>query len=125
MNKDNHEWDLDKDGGAFEKKFEEWHSRDWLKWLAENLAFPFTATREEDDDEAYFTDACEDLFRLGHKMEVVGIDEDDVNDGITVIVKEKGGTGYAPLGDLQVKPKNDKNFWPVREYVVWFANRDC
>jgi hypothetical protein len=123
MNKDNHDWDLDEDGGAFEKKFEEWHSRDWLKWLAENLAFPFIVTREEDDDEAYFTDACEDLFRLGHKMEVVGIDEDDVDDGITAEVKENGKTGYVPLGDLQVKPKTNENFWPVREYVVWFANR--
>jgi hypothetical protein len=28
-----------------------------------------------------------------------------------------------PLGDLQVKPKTDANFWPVREYVIWFANR--
>lgn len=123
MNKDNHDWDLDEDGGAFEMKFEEWQSRDWLKWLAENLAFPFIVTREEDDDEAYFTDACEDLFRLGHKMEVVGIDEDDVDDGITAEVKEKGKTGYVPLGDLQVKPKTNENFWPVREYVVWFANR--
>jgi len=24
--------------------------------------------------------------------------------------------------DLEVRPKTDKNFWPVREYVVWFAN---
>jgi|NGEPerStandDraft_6_1074524.scaffolds.fasta_scaffold110476_2 hypothetical protein len=25
--------------------------------------------------------------------------------------------------DLEVTPKADPNFWPVREYVVWFANR--
>lgn len=120
---DNHDWDLDEDNGAFEKKFEEWDKRDWMAWLSENLSFPFTVTREEDEDDAYFTDACEDLFRLGHKMQVVGIDGDDVDDGITVEVKEKGETGYAPLCDLQVKPKTNKNFWPVREYVVWFANR--
>jgi len=120
----NHDWDQDENCGAFEKKFEEWNSRDWLKWLAQNLAFPFTAIRDEDDDDAIFTDAAEDLFRLGHKMKVVGIDGDDVNDGITVVVEEKGETGYVPLGDLQVKPKKDKNFWPVREYAVWFANRE-
>ena len=119
----NHDWDLDEDCGAFEKKFEEWDNRDWMAWLSENLTFPFTVIREEDEDDAYFTDACEDLFRLGHKMQVVGIDGDDVDDGITVEVKEKGETGYAPLCDLQVKPKTNKNFWPVREYVVWFANR--
>ena len=28
-----------------------------------------------------------------------------------------------PLFDLEVTPKDDPNFWPVREYVVWDANR--
>ena len=56
-------------------------------------------------------------------MEVIGIDVDDMNIGITVVVKEKGETGYVPLADLLVKPKTDKNFWPVREYGEWFANR--
>ena len=121
--RDNHEWDLDEDRGAFEKKFEEWDKRDWMAWLGENLTFPFTVTREEDEDDAYFTDACEDPFRLGHKMVVVGLDEDDVNDGVIVMVTEKRQTGYVPLCDMKVRPKRDKNFWPVREYVVWFANR--
>ncbi len=40
-----------------------------------------------------------------------------------VTFREKGQTGYVPLADLEVKPKSDKNFWPAREYVVWFANR--
>lgn len=31
--------------------------------------------------------------------------------------------GAVPLCDLEARPKHDKNFWPVREYVVWFANR--
>jgi hypothetical protein len=120
---ENHDWDRDGADTAYEKKFEEWEKRDWPKWLAQNLTLPFKALREDDDDDAIFTDAADDLFRLHHKMEVVGIDEDDVNDGIIVEVKEKGETGYVPLSDLQVKPKTDKNFWPVREYAVWFANR--
>lgn len=120
---ENHDWDLDEDNGAFERKFEEWEKRDWMVWLSEHLTFPFTVTREEDEDDAYFTDAGEDLFRLGHTMVVVGLDEDDVNVGVMVEVTEKKRTGYVPLCDLEVKPKTDKNFWPVREYVVWFANR--
>jgi hypothetical protein len=27
------------------------------------------------------------------------------------------------MDDAALKPKIDKNYWPVREYVVWFANR--
>lgn len=120
---ENHDWDLNADNRAFEKKFEEWDKRDWMAWLAENLTFPFTVTREEDEDDAYFTDAYEDLFRLGHKMEVTGLDEDDVNEGVMVKVTEKHHIGYVPLCDVKVRPKSNKNFWPVREYVVWFANR--
>ena len=32
---DNHDWDLDDDGGAFENKLEEWDKRDWMTWLSE------------------------------------------------------------------------------------------
>ena len=120
----NHDWDLDEDDGAFEKKFGEWDKRDWMAWLSKNLTFPFTVTREEDEDDAYFLPgAAEAPFRLGHKMVVVGLDGDDVNEGVTVKVTEKRRAGYVPLCDVEVKPKTDKNFWPVREYVVWFANR--
>ena len=93
-------------------------------WLAENLTFPFTVTREEDEDDAYFLPGAADKpFRLGHKMMVVGLEEDDVNEGVMVKVAERRQTGYVPLCDVEVKPKTDNNFWPVREYVVWFANR--
>ena len=59
---DDHRWDLqDRDDGclpesdeAHERKFEEWQVRDWPDWLAKNLTFPFTVTREEDEDDAYF-----------------------------------------------------------------------
>jgi hypothetical protein len=56
-------------------------------------------------------------------MEALDLDEEDVNEGILIKVKEKGKIGHVPLGDLEVTPKRDKNYWPVREYVVWFANR--
>lgn len=86
--------------------------------------FSILLTREEDEDDAYFSPgAAQARFRLGHRMEVLGLDEEDVDLGVTVKIREKGQIGYVPLADLEVKPKSDKNFWPVREYVVWFANR--
>ena len=131
-NIEDHRWDLSEgeDGNlpecdeAFEQKMEEWAERDWPKWLAQQLAFPFAVTREEDDDDAYFAEgAAKAPFRLGHKMEVVGLEDEDVDRGIMVTVRENKRTGSVPLCDLEVTPKRDKNFWPVREYVVWFANR--
>ena len=124
---EDHRWDLseDEDGYlpewdvAFEQKMEEWAARDW-----QQLAFPFTVTREEDDDDAYFKeDVAKATFRLGHKMEVVGLSEEDIDRGIMVRVREKKQAGYVPMCDLEVTPKTDPNFWPVREYVVWFGNR--
>jgi hypothetical protein len=72
---DDHSWDLN-DGAdgylpesdeAFDNKFEEWEARDWPDWLARNLTFPFTITRVEDNDDAYFAPgAAKAPFRLGH-----------------------------------------------------------
>jgi hypothetical protein len=129
---EDHRWDLsESDDGylpesdeAFEQKLEEWAARDWPAWLAQHLAFPFTVTREEDEDDAYFAKgAAKAPFRLGHQMEVVGLAEEDVDRGIMVEVREKKRTGCVPLCDLEVTPETDPNYWPVREYVVWSANR--
>ncbi len=131
-NTEDHRWDLqESDDGylpesedAFEQKMKEWATRDWPVWLVQHLTFPFQATREEDDDDAYFAKgAAKAPFRLGHKMQVVGLAEEDVDRGIIVKVREKNRTGHVPLCDLEVTPKTAPNFWPVREYVVWFANR--
>ena len=62
-------------------------------------------------------------FQVGHTMEIVGLDGEDEMMGIIVEAKEKGRIGHLPLADLEVKPKTDKNYWPVREYVMWFGNR--
>jgi len=131
-NTEDHRWDLSEgeDGNlpesdeAFEQKMEEWAARDWPQWLAQQLAFPFTVKREEDEDDAYFAKgAAKAPFRLGHQMQVVGFAEEDVDRGIIVLAREKNLTGQVPLCDVEVTPKTDPNFWPVREYVVWFANR--
>jgi hypothetical protein len=108
----------------FDKKYEEWEKRDWMKWLKDNLAFPFKVERMEDEDDAYFTNiAKHEPFRLGHTMDVLELSLEDDLYGIIVKVREGNKIGEVPLCDFEVRPKHDKNFWPVREYVAWFANR--
>ena len=109
---------------AWDKKYQEWKKRDWGKWLEKNLVFPFIVERKEDEDDAYFTDIAKHVpFRLGHKMKALGLTSEDDLYGIIVKVSEKRRVGHVPLCDIEVTPKSDRNFWFVREYVVWFANR--
>lgn len=128
----NHLWDLTEtangnlphDGNAFEERFAEWKQRNWMRWLQDNLSFPFMVERVEDDDDAYFNPAAAlKPFTLGHKMKaLVIVNEDDLY-GIIVKVREGRKVGYVPLCDLKVISQTDKNYWPVREYSVWFANK--
>ncbi len=109
---------------AFDRKYKEWQQRSWESWLNEKLIFPFLVRRMEDDDDAYFTDIADHQpFRLGHEMKVIGIDQEDDLYGIILKVREGRRVGYVPLCDVEVLDQEDPNFWPVREYVVWFANR--
>ena len=65
---DEHLWDGTgiKAAKAVERKRAEWRQRTWMTWLAENLTFPFTATRKEDEGTGHFpVSAAEDPFRLG------------------------------------------------------------
>ena len=127
MNNENEPlWDGsgDEAGGAFDLKYEEWEQREWMTWLAENLVFPFQATREEDMDDADLQQgAATRLFQVGHNLEVLGLEVEDETKGVIVKAKAKGQIGQLPLADLEVQPKTDRNYWPVREYSVWFANR--
>ncbi len=126
-------WDLEEneDGnlpvneGAFDRIYAEWKKRPWEQWLRNNLKFPFPVKRMEDEDDAYFTDiARSEPFRLGHVMDAVDIEEmEDEDYGIELKVKEGKKVGYVPLCDVEVTSRENINFWPVREYAVWFANR--
>ncbi len=60
---------------------------------------------------------------VGHTMEALGIEDEDDLYGVIIKVRERKRVAHVPLCDVEVKPKIDKNFWFVREYVVWFANR--
>ena len=78
----------------------------------------------EDEDDAYFTEiAKHEPFRLGHIMNAIEIGEEDGHFGILVRVIEDGKAGKVPLADVEVTTKDNVNYWPVREYVVWMANR--
>jgi len=104
--------------------YRKWKARDWMKWLGENLVFPFTVKRIADDGGAYFTNTAKhESFRLGHTMKVLNlICEDDLY-GVIVKVREGRRVGSVPLCELKVIPEDDRNFLAVNEYVVWFANR--
>jgi hypothetical protein len=117
-------WD-DEDGNAeaWERKRAEWEKRDWPQWLKSNLSFPFRVMREEDQDSFFDEDAKHKPFAVGHTMDVLGMELEDDMYGIIIKVREGKRVGHVPLCDVEVMPKTDKNFWPVREYVVWFANR--
>ncbi|NQS98830.1 MAG: hypothetical protein HQ591_10280 [candidate division Zixibacteria bacterium] len=118
------EGNLPQNADTFEKKFAEWEKRDWFKWLNDNLTFPFQVKRMEDDYDAYFTDIAKyEPFRLGHIIKVLSIENEDSLYGIIVKVREKRRIVYIPLCDVEVTSKEDENYWPVREYIVWFANR--
>lgn len=115
---------LPHDEGTFDKIYAKWKKRSWESWLGENLKFPFLVERMEDDDDAYFTDIAEsEPFGLGHVMKAINIEMEDDLYGIILKVREGRRIGCVPLCDVEVTSKKDENYWPVREYVVWFANR--
>jgi len=115
----------DYDDEAFERKMEQWDERNWRKWLKQYVTFPFTAVREEDIDANPFSEEEDDdkLFAVGSKMTVLEFGYDDFHEAVMAHVKQGKGKGWVPLADLEVTPKSDPNYWAVREYVVWFANR--
>lgn len=117
-------WNNTENRKAFYQKSCEWEKRQWKKWLEENLTFPFKVRREDDENGPCFADiGRRELFRLGHTFEVLGISYEDDLRGIIVKAREGRATGSVPLCDVQVISRCNPNFWPVKEYAVWFANR--
>ena len=126
MNDDDHSWDpavKGSSGEAYNRKHKEWAQREWKKWLAEHLTFPFTVVRQEDHKTGFSPQDPAVPFRFGHTMKILNLEIEDDLYGVIVKARESRRVGHVPLCDVEVKPKTDKNFWPVREYMMWFANR--
>jgi len=113
-------WDDDNEE-LYDEKYAELEERDWESWLSQNLIIPFEIKRVE-DEEGFRGRKSKAPFGIGHIMKVLSILEEDDLYGIIVKVREGRRTGYIPLCDVEVTSKEDPSFWPVREYVVWFAN---
>ena len=108
----------------WDQKYEEWKNRVWNVWLSENLVFPFELKRMEDLNSNPFFDNDDETFSFRHTMKVLTIEDEDADYSILVKVREGRQSEVVPLCDVEVTSRQDQNFWPVREYVVWFANRD-
>lgn len=115
-------WAREGNEDTWNEKYTEWESRDWEKWLSDNLSFPFIADRTEVPDDV-LTIREDVFFGIGHSVKVLSISEEDKTHGIIVKAREGRRIGYVPLCELEVTPRKNKNYWPVREYVVWFANQ--
>ncbi len=117
-------WDKD-NNDLWDEKFEEWEERDWSSWLTDYLTFPFEIERQEDDTFNPFleNESNNVPFSINHIMKAIEIEMEDETCGIILKVRESKKTGYVPLCDVEVTSRNNNNFWYVREYVVWFANR--
>lgn len=116
-------WDTDRDNqDAFDRKYEEWQRRDWMKWLTERLAFPFEIKRIENMEDNPF-DPETGPFSVGQRMQTIGLDEEHWKYGMVLKVMAGKKKGIVPLADVEVTSRENQNFWPVREYVVWAANQ--
>ena len=90
----------------------------WQHHLATVLRFPFDA-RVEDQ-------LRRGPIRLGEVVRVMALEEtNEVDDmyGIVVNVQTARGSYALPLCDLSATDSSSKNYHPLRDYAVWFANR--
>lgn len=97
---------------------DEWSAlKAWKEYLKKKLKFPFKATVEELVVRGSY-------FQVGDKITVHGIHEfiDDNYGLFAEVVHEKSRHDF-PLADIEVADHKSKNYQPVKDYVVWYANR--
>lgn len=87
----------------------------WMKYLKENLQFPFEAEISEYQEEG--------PLKAGYKLQVKGIEDFDDLYGVIAEVNYKGRKYSFPMCDLEATDKQSVNYIPVDDYCVWFANR--
>ena len=88
----------------------------WEEYFDKTLKFPFEA----------FVSECmmRSRVRVGDRLLVTGFaDLDDEMYGLLIEGKHEREHIVFPLCDLEVIDKKSRNYQPVKDYVVWFANR--
>ncbi len=109
----------------WQSKFAEWEERDWREWLYANVSLPIEVVRKSDAQRNPFLAGKDEPFNVGHVLKLVAINEEHELYGIVVTVKDGARIDYLPLVELEVTSRNSRNFWPIREYVVWFAHKSA
>lgn len=87
----------------------------WENHLEKSLQFPFEAEVAEFQERG--------PLQTGQKVMVQEITDVDELYGVLVAVKHKRRTFHFPLCDLEATNSKSANYQPVKDYVVWFANR--
>ncbi len=89
----------------------------WKHYLEKNLKFPIRAEVVELMERG--------SLRVGERVIIYGIDEfvDELRGLFAKVGSEKSKRLAFPLADLEVLDKKSQNYQPIRDYVVWYANR--
>ena len=89
----------------------------WKNYLEKNLKFPIKAEVVELMKRG--------PLRIGERVIIYGIDEfvDELRGLFAQVGSEKSKRLAFPLADLEVLDKKSQNYQPIRDYVVWYANR--
>ncbi len=87
----------------------------WEEHLERALRFPFKARREEQDRRGPVA--------VGEIVEVLGIEDGDDLYGLLANVRLDRRSYTVPLCDLEATDHASSNYQPLKDYVVWFANR--
>ncbi len=87
----------------------------WEAHLEQKLKFPFEAEIMEGDHYR--------VVRVGDRVQLTGICEADDLYGVLVNARHGREKCVLPLCDLEATAKRSANYQPLRDYVVWFANR--
>jgi hypothetical protein len=98
------------------KDISEWSAFEaWEEHLGQALQFPFEAEISEWQERG--------PLRTGDKVKVYDIVHNDDLYGIIVALGHERGRYDFPLCDLEAIDKTSVNYQPLKDYVVWFANR--
>lgn len=87
----------------------------WQAHLEQKLKFPFEAEIKEGDHYK--------VVRIGDRVQLTGLREADDLYGVLVNARHGREECVLPLCDLEATDKRSATYQPLRDYVVWFANR--